>query len=215
MPKYSTEIRTVYGNPYIKVFLADNKDLPKVQTQLKGLQSIKNVNISNENRDLTVYPKPPFNVDETKKDVEGSLASFYSCSSIDNQTIKESMEIRDAFSSSSKVRKCYNDAIGKMAEGKYDRNSVDDVRLALELYLKEVLGNNKPLEKQNTALKEYLADNDMSEELINTHTQSLFNLCNFFNNHTKHDYNVKREEADSAIGYTNQIMKSLLKIEKK
>lgn len=215
MPKYSTEIRKVYDTTYIKVFLADNNDLSDVQTILKALSSVKSVNISNDNRDLTVYPRPPFNASEIKGYVETALSSFYSNSKKDSQTVKEAMEIRDALSSNSKVRKCYNDAIGKMAEGKYDRNSVDDIRLALELYLKEVLGNDKPLEKQNASLKEYLEDNNMSEELIKTHTQSLFNLCNFFNNHAKHDYNVKSEEVDSAIGYANQIMKSLLNIERK
>lgn len=215
MPKYSTEIRKVFDTTYIKVFLADNNDLSDVQTILKGLQSVKGVNISNDNRDLTVYPRPPFNASEIKGYVETALSSYYSNSKKDSQTVEDAIEIRDAFSSNSKVRKCYNDAIGKMAEGKYDRNSVDDVRLALEIYLKEVLGNDKPLEKQNAALKEYLADHDVSEELIKTHTQSLFNLCNFFNNHAKHDYNVKSEEVDSAIGYANQIMKSLLNIERK
>lgn len=215
MPKYSTEIRKVFETTYVKVFLADNNDLPEIQTRLKALQSVKSVNISNDNRDLTVYPKPPYDATETMGYVETALSAFYNNSKKDSQTIKDAMEIRDTFSPNSKVRKCYNDAIGKMAEEKYNRNCVDDIRLALEIYLKEVLGNDKPLEKQNTSLKEYLADNDVSEELINTHTQSLFNLCNFFNNHAKHDYIIKSEEVDSAIGYANQIMKSLLNIKKK
>lgn len=212
MPKYSTEIRKVFNTTYVKVFLADNNDLSDVQTILKALQSVKGVNISNDNRDLTVYPKPPFDARDTQKYVESALASFYSSSSIDSQTIKDAMEIRDALSSDSKVRKSYNDAIEKIAEGRYSRNSVDDIRVALEIYLKEVLGNNQPLEKQTTDLKQFYRQKKMSGELISMHTQSLNNLCNFFNNHAKHDYNVKSEEVDSAIGYANQIMKSLLNI---
>ena len=214
MPKYSTEIGIVGNNTFIKVFLANNNDLPKVQTSLTALQSVKKVNITN-NRDLTVYPKPPFDARNTQKYVESALASFYSSSSIDSQTIKDAMEIRDALSSDSKVRKSYNDAIEKIAEGRYSRNSVDDIRVALEMYLKEVLGNNQPLEKQTTNLKQFYRQKKMSGELISMHTQSLNNLCNFFNNHAKHDYNIKSEEVDVAIGYANQIMKSLLNIERK
>ena len=209
MSKYSTEIRKTFNSEYVKVFLANNNELSDVRLRLIALQSVKRVNISNNNSDLTVYPKMPFSAIETKEQVENALVSYYGDSNIDNSTLKDAIEIRDALSSNSKAYKCYNDAIAKIVEGKYERNALDDIRLALELYLKEVLGNNKPLEKQNSVLKDFLEKKGMSEELVKTHTQSLFNLCNFFNNHAKHDYNVKYEEVDTVIGYANQIMKSI------
>lgn len=207
MPKYSTEIRSVYDKPYIKVFLADNNDLQIVQQRLGLLHSIRRVNISNDNKDLTVYAKAPFSAKDAESQIKNVLDVFYNATGISNSTIDEIREVRDTIPVSSKVRKCYDDALSKIIEGKYDRNSLDDIRLALELQLKEGLGNNKALEDQNRPLKEYLIKKKMSEELINVHTQALFNLCNFFNNHAKHDYNVKREEVDMAIGYANQIMK--------
>lgn len=207
MPQYSTEIRSVYEKPYLKVFLANNDDIELVQQRLVLLQSVRRVNISNDNRDLTVYPKAPFSAEEAEKQVKCALEVFYKESGANNTTINDTQKIRNTLPINSKVRKCYDDAVSKMIEGKYDRNSLDDIRLALELQLKESLGNNKPLEDQNRPLKDYLISKKMSEELVNVHTQALFNLCNFFNNHAKHDYNIKREEVDMAIGYANQIMK--------
>ena len=209
MSKYSTEIRKTFNSEYVKVFLANNNELSDVRLRLIALQSVKRVNISNNNSDLTVYPKMPFSAIETKEQVENALTSYYGDSNIDNSTLKDAIEIRDTFSSNSKAHKCYNDAIAKIVEGKYERNILDDIRLALELYLKEILGNSKPLEKQNSVLKDFLEKKGMSEELVKTHTQSLFNLCNFFNNHAKHDYKVKYEEVDTVIGYANQIMKGI------
>jgi hypothetical protein len=212
MPKFSTEIRTTFDKPYIKVFLANNSDLATVKERLDLLQSVRRVNISNDNRDLTVYVKQPFSANEAETYVKQTIEAFYSESGNDTETIMCVRQIRNALHTNSKVRKCYDDALNKIITAKYDRNSLDDIRLALELYLKEVLGNDKPLEKQNNALKEYLEDKKVSSELVNVHTQSLYNLCKFFNNHAKHDYNVKREEVDSVIGYANQIMKSILNI---
>ena len=211
MPKYSTEIRKAPREQYIKVFLADNSDLATVRERLELVQSVRRVNISNDNRDLTVYVKQPFSAKEAETHVKQTMDVFYSESGKDAETIKDLQVIRDSLPVGSKVRKCYDDALSKMVAAKYDRNSLDDIRLALELYLKEVLGNDKPLEKQSSALKVHLEQKKMSSELVNVHTQSLFNLCNFFNNHSKHDYNVKREEVDAAIGYANQIMKSIIK----
>ena len=213
MPKYSTDIREVFEKQYIKVFLADTSDLEKVQKRLELIHSIRKVNISNDTRDLTVYAKQPFSAKEVEEHVQQVMEVFYSESENDTTVINELREIRESLPVSSKVRKCYNDALNKMIAAQYNRNCLDDIRLALELYLKEVLNNQNPLEKQNTALKDYLKRRGMSSELINVQTQSLSNLCHFFNNHTKHDYNVKREEVDTVVGFSNQIMRGLLNMQ--
>ncbi|MCH5307541.1 MAG: hypothetical protein J1E37_05620 [Prevotella sp.] len=212
MAKYSTEIREVFDNKYIKVFLAEHNDLSDVRTVLGELQCVRKVNISNGNNDLTVYVKPPFSAQEAKATIDTTLCVYYNSPHISQSTIQDIIAIRDTLPPKSKGIKCYNDAICKIIEGKYDRNVIDDIRLALELYLKETLKNDKPLEKQTTSLKEFYKQKKLSGELINIHTQSLHNLCDFFNNHTKHDYNVKHEEVDSVIGYATQIMNSLIDV---
>ena len=211
MPKYSTEIRKSPREEYIKVFLANNNELTSVKERLELIRSVRRVNISNENRDLTVYVKQPFSAKEAIEHIKKSLDAYYSGTGCrDSELLKEVLEIRNSLSLDSKARKCYNDALSKMVEAKYDRNCLDDIRLALELFLKEILKNDKPLEKQSAALKAYFEQKKMSSELIKVNTQSLFNLCEFFNNHTKHDYNVRHHEVDTVIGYANQIMKSIL-----
>lgn len=212
MPKYSTEIRQAPKEQYIKVFLADNSEMQDAKERLELVHSVRKVNVSNDNRDLTIYVKPPFSAKEAEEQVKKALEQFYDNSGISRSTVEDAKGIRDTLPANSKVRKCYDDALAKMVEAKYERNNMDDIRLALELYLKEVLGNDKPLEKQASSLKDYYTKKKVSNELISTHTQSLHHLCDFFNNHAKHDYNVKREEIDSVVGYVNQIMKSLINI---
>ena len=212
MAKYTTEIRKAFDTDYIKVALADNNDLEEIKKRLELVQPVRKVNISNDHRDLTVYIKPPFSAEEAKKHVEAALDVAYEQSSVSSPTLDDVIAIRNSLPAKSKARKCYDDALNKMIETKYDRNCLDDIRLSLELYLKEVLENDRPLEKQTSVLKEFYKQKRVSGELISAHTQSLNALCNFFNNHTKHDYNVKREEVDLVIGYANQIMKSIINI---
>ncbi|MDE7089033.1 MAG: hypothetical protein K2O54_02835, partial [Prevotella sp.] len=185
MAKYATEIRKTFNTDYIKVVLADNNDLEEIKKRLELVQSVHKVNISNNHRDLTVYIKPPFSAGEAEIHVKAALSVAYEQSGISSSTLDDVIVIRDSLPAESKARKCYDDALNKMIEAKYDRNCLDDIRLSLELYLKEVLGNDKPLEKQTASLKEFYNKRNVSSELIETHTSSLHNLCHFFNNHTK------------------------------
>lgn len=209
MGKYSTEVRNAFDTIYTKVFLAEHNDLQNVANILQTLRSVRKVNLSNGNSDLTVYSKNPFSAQETKEEVDKALEAYYSSSIISKSSIADTMSVRDSFTIGSKERMCYNDAISKIAEGRYDRNTVDDFRLALETYLKKVLGNNKPLEKQTSSLKEHYKRKGLANELIKLHTTSLTYLCDYFNNHAKHDYDVNKIDINTAVDYTNLIIKSL------
>lgn len=84
MPKYLIEHREAFENPYLKVKLKDNSNLDKVQKLLKNLQSIKNINITPNNRtDITVYPSDFFNPSETEQEIKVQLESFFSTQPFD------------------------------------------------------------------------------------------------------------------------------------
>lgn len=66
-----------------------------------------------------------------------------------------------------KAQNQYRQALNDMLKGKYDRQVVDSLRLALELFLKQFLGNDKSLENQVKDLGVYLKNKNLSSEVSN------------------------------------------------
>jgi hypothetical protein len=64
---------------------------------------------------------------------------------INENLIEEARHWLDAYP---EVLSLYNEALSKYGHSGFDRNLLDDLRLALEKLLRAVLGNRKSLEKQ-------------------------------------------------------------------
>ena len=84
MPEYVIEHRESFKKPYLKVELKNNDKLKEVQIILSQLQSIRNVNITeNARTDLTIYPSKFFSPEETEAEIKAQLDSFYSSQPLD------------------------------------------------------------------------------------------------------------------------------------
>lgn len=84
MPDFKIEQRETYSKEYLKVFLRDKTKFQIIRTLLTELQSVKNVNITENNEtDLTVYPSKLYTADETTKELEVALNSYFNGSPID------------------------------------------------------------------------------------------------------------------------------------
>jgi len=84
MPEYKIERREVFEKEYLKVFLRDKTKFQIIGALLSELQSVKNVNITeNKERDLTVYPANLYSSDETTLELEIALNSYFTGSPID------------------------------------------------------------------------------------------------------------------------------------
>ncbi|MDM1043163.1 MULTISPECIES: hypothetical protein [Empedobacter] len=84
MPDFKIEKRTIYDKEYLKVYLRDKTKFGTVRTLLSSLQSVKNVNITENNEtDLTVYPSKLYSADETIHELEVSLNNFFLGSPLD------------------------------------------------------------------------------------------------------------------------------------
>jgi len=104
----------------------------------------------------------------------------------------------------------YKSGITKYAEKKYDRNVLDDMRLALELYVKQLLGNNKSLENQTADLGAKLSG--YHAELRNLIVKTVDYLCKYQNHYVKHNDAVNPEEIDYIIEQTSATINFLIKI---
>lgn len=113
-----------------------------------------------------------------------------------------------------KAKKLYDDTISNIKSNGSSRNILDNLRLALEKLLQDILGNNVVLEKQKNNLGSYLKNKDVTPEIRNSIISSLDTLYHFQNNYVKHDDNVKANEVDYVINTTNNIVCQVLKYDK-
>lgn len=104
-------------------------------------------------------------------------------------------------------------ALEEYLAGKEERQIVDCLRLSLELFLKQFLGNDKSLENQNSILGKYLESKNISVEIRNMYMQ-LFNYYEKYNNnHAKHSNNVEYAEIDFLVYLTGSFLRFLIKLE--
>ena len=108
--------------------------------------------------------------------------------------------------------KQYDSALAKYEGGIFERNTLDDMRLAFELLVKDLLGNNKSLENQISALGAKLKSRGASEELRNMVVKIIEYYTKFQNHHVKHNDAVNSDEIEYVIELTSVIMKYLIKI---
>ncbi len=74
---FELEKRKAHGNEYVKLFWRDSSELPAVQAFVKGLTSVRSVNITaNSKLDLTVYPAKTYSADDTIAELRLALISF-------------------------------------------------------------------------------------------------------------------------------------------
>lgn len=108
--------------------------------------------------------------------------------------------------------KQYESALAKYEGGIFERNTLDDMRLAFELLVKDVLGNNKSLENQIPEIGSVLKTSGASVELRNMVQQVIKYYTDFQNNHVKHNDAVNGNEIEYIIELTSVVMKFLIKI---
>lgn len=109
-----------------------------------------------------------------------------------------------------KAQAVYKSGITKYAERKYDRNVLDDMRLTLELLVKQILGNGKSLENQTSELGRKLGS--YHTELRNLVTKTVDYLCKYQNQYVKHNDAVNPEEIDYIIEQTSATINFLIKV---
>lgn len=113
-----------------------------------------------------------------------------------------------------KVLNVYNDALKKYKLQSFERNVLDDMRLCLELLLKELLNNNKPLEKQLPDIGTYIKHSGGSKEFSNMLSKLVDYYSLYQNAYAKHDDKVNRNEFESIIELSSLFMRQLIRAQK-
>lgn len=109
------------------------------------------------------------------------------------------------------VLKIYRDALEKHKINLYERNVLDDMRLALEKLICSILGNSRTLEKNINELGGYLKNREVHQEFMNMYTKLIDYFCKYQNDNVKHNSNVA-SEVEFIIELASSFMKFLVKI---
>ena len=112
-----------------------------------------------------------------------------------------------------KVQENFKSALEKYQDKIYQRNLIDDLRLSLELLLKNILNNNKNLEKQKKDLCEQLEKKNIPKQLRNMYWKLIDYYTDYQNNYAKHEDKVDSSEIEFIIYLTGTFMRFLITLE--
>jgi uncharacterized tellurite resistance protein B-like protein len=104
----------------------------------------------------------------------------------------------------------YLSALEKIRQGIYERNSLDDLRLSLELLLKGILQNGKSSENQRPAITEFLKNKGVSPQIANLLWTLIDYYSKYQNEHVKHNDKVNPSDINFILDLTTSFIKQLL-----
>lgn len=111
-------------------------------------------------------------------------------------------------------RKLFNEALQKHDNGVFRRNTLDDLRLALELLLRSLFANEKSLENQIQAVGTFVSDRGGSKELANMFRTLVDYFSKYQNTYIKHDDAVIVAEVEFVFELTSSFMKHFIRLSK-
>ena len=106
----------------------------------------------------------------------------------------------------------YDKAFEKHKAGVFERNVLDDLRLALEVLLHNILDNTKSLENQLSPLGNYVKSKGGSPEFANMFQKLVEYFGKYQNRYVKHNDEVIEEEVEFIIEITCSFMKHMIKL---
>jgi len=110
------------------------------------------------------------------------------------------------------AQRLYVEALEKYGHGVFERNVLDDLRLALETLLHAILENNKSLENQIPILGAYVKERGGSPEFGNMFVKLVDYYCKYQNRYVKHNDSVIEEEVEFVFEITSSFMKHIVRL---
>lgn len=104
----------------------------------------------------------------------------------------------------------FEKALVQSPDSSKQREMLDSLRVSLENFLRQLLGNKKSLENNKEALLKWMDDHGTNTETRQMVRQLLTFYCDYQNNHVKHGDGWKRAEVDFILYETATFMHLLL-----
>jgi len=137
----------------------------------------------------------------------GSMFQGSEC--INEILIEETKHWLDGFK---KSKQNYLNALEKFNNGVYLRNSLDDLRLSLELLLQEIFKNSKSLENQIPEVGSMVTSKGGSKEFTSMFKKLVEYYTKYQNTYIKHDDRVMELEIEFIFELTSSFMKHFVRL---
>jgi hypothetical protein len=111
-----------------------------------------------------------------------------------------------------KAKEYFVSGLQKFNAGIFDRNTLDDMRFALEQFLRQLFSNSKPLEKQVPEVGTFVKLKGGSPQFTNMLVHLLACYKEYQNDASKHDDKFHEQEVAFIIEFTASFMKHLIRI---
>lgn len=121
-------------------------------------------------------------------------------------------DVLDWLSEYNLAYKSLSSALDKYLTKSDYRNLIDDLRVALEQFLKEVLNNEKSLENQTSEVGLLLKEKGVSSDLRNMFSTILSYYIRYQNNNVKHGHKFKDFEIEFLIYLTGSFVRFIMTI---
>ena len=109
-----------------------------------------------------------------------------------------------------KSKGLYDSALSKIKERQFERNALDDMRLSFELLMKEILRNDKPLEKNISIIGDALSEKQVNYHFRNMITTIITYYTKYQNDFIKHNDRVNVDELLFVVELTSILMKFII-----
>lgn len=164
-------------------------------------------------RDIEIiqkYIKSPFTFNDLEQFSNFKTINDFAIKNHDQQDlISETLYWIDSFP---KVKKRFEIAVNHYNSKIDFRDCIDNLRLALELLLKELLQNEKSLENQISNISIYQEKLGIGKEIRNTFQKTLECFNKYQNEHVKHDDSIRNiHEVEFIFGLTMIFIRMLIK----
>ncbi|WP_416191386.1 hypothetical protein [Neisseria sp. CCUG12390] len=213
--RYCNEYAVRYDKkiPYSVYPFPKDKGKPKKATVLaENLRAFEPSQQFSIIKDLCAKPK--FTDNSEVLDLSVTLSSRYSQLSEGdgavNEIIQETKHWLDKYPN---VLKHYQAALQKREHNIYSRNLLDDLRLSLEVLMKEIFGNEKALENQTKDLGQFLENNGISAAIRNLYSTVIGKYKDYQNNNVKHNDSSQAIEVAFLIELTTVLMRFLVQLD--
>ena len=128
---------------------------------------------------------------------------------VNSNLIKENLVILKDYP---EVAKLYHKAIDQLNEDRYERNLLDDLRLSIEILLRNILSNDKSLENQFESLGKYLKEKGVSKHITNLFRTLLDAYSKYQNDNIKHNDKVNEREVNLIVNLSTSMINFLAKL---
>ncbi|WP_097005213.1 hypothetical protein [Lacrimispora amygdalina] len=113
-----------------------------------------------------------------------------------------------------RTKEQYNKTLKMILHQADPRDLVDNLRLSLELFIKEFFCNEKSLENQKSLIGDYLTSHNVSKHFSNMYTTLFTHYTTYNNNEAKHNNTADEQEIDFLVYLTGSFIRFLIQLKR-